>query len=203
MTIILINQINKTFFFLRIFETLSYIVTMIKQVFYDLRIFLLFFGILMYFFSLVFAVTGVGNHRVPSAFADLYYQQVKDTGLDPPAGVPYEEYHKINPLLGYIFTTLRMSIGDYDFSAASYLDQSDNHLYWLVWLLVLVITNIVFLNFIIAEASASYENVKSNLDALIFKERTSLIGEAEDMLFTRLKNQRNFPKYIIIREITT
>jgi hypothetical protein len=61
MTIILIQQIIKSFFFLRIFETLSYIVTMINQVIYDLRIFLLFYGILIYFFSLVFAVVGVGN----------------------------------------------------------------------------------------------------------------------------------------------
>jgi hypothetical protein len=47
----------------------------------------------------------------------------------------------------------------------------ENYLYWILWFVVCVLTNIIFLNFIIAEASASYENVKKNLDALIFKER--------------------------------
>ena len=99
-----------------------------------------------------------------------------------------EEYHKINPILGYLFTTLRLSLGDYDFSAPNYLTSAENHLYWILWFMVLVVTNIIFLNFIIAEASASYEKVKENLDAMIFKERASLIAEAEDMLFSRFKS---------------
>ena len=68
---------------------------------------------------------------------------------------------------------------------------------------MLVITNIIFLNFIIAEASASYESVKSRLDAMIFKEKAALIAEAEDMMMTFMKNDKKFPKYIIIREIST
>uniref|UniRef100_A0A7S3FXQ9 Ion transport domain-containing protein n=1 Tax=Strombidium rassoulzadegani TaxID=1082188 RepID=A0A7S3FXQ9_9SPIT len=104
-------------------------------------------------------------------------------------------------MLGYLFTTLRLSLGDYDFSASNYLTVEENHLYWILWFLVLVITNIIFLNFIIAEASASYESVKSRLDAMIYKEKASLIAEAEDMYLTSLKSEKNFPKYIIIREI--
>ena len=49
---------------------------MINTVVYDLRIFLLFYGILIYFFSLVFAVVGVGNHRIPGKFGEFYYDQV-------------------------------------------------------------------------------------------------------------------------------
>jgi hypothetical protein len=139
---------------------------------------------------------------VKGGFQDFYNDEVEAQGIDPPTGVPLEEYHKINMLLGYIFTTLRLSLGDYDFSAANYLTVAENHLYWILWFMVLVLTNIVFLNFIIAEASASYEAVKSNLDAMIFKEKASLIAEAEDMMFGRMKDEKKFPKYIIIREIT-
>lgn len=63
MTLLLSQQIVKTFFFLRIFETLSYIVTMINQVVFDLRVFILFYSILIVIFSMIFAVLGVGNKK--------------------------------------------------------------------------------------------------------------------------------------------
>ena len=200
--IILMQQIIKTFFYLRIFETLSYIVTMINRVVYDLRIFLLFYGILIFFFSLIFGVMGVGNHYVEGGFREMWLSESESQGTDMPEGVPLEEYNKINLFFGYIFTTLRLSLGDYDFGASNYLTVAENNLYWLLWFLVLVITNIIFLNFIIAEASASYESVKERLDAEIFKERASLISEAEYMLPTRFKTNNTFPKYVIIREIS-
>jgi hypothetical protein len=54
-------QILKSFFFLRIFQWLSYIVTMIYTVVSDLKVFALFFTILIVLFSMVFAVLGAGN----------------------------------------------------------------------------------------------------------------------------------------------
>ena len=67
--------------------------------------------------------------------------------------------------------------------------------------MVVVMTCIIFLNFIIAEASASYEKVKENLVAMINKEKANLIAEAENMYLDSWKNLSNFPKYIIIRSI--
>ena len=74
-------------------------------------------------------------------------------------------------------------------------------MYWFAFVLIVLITCIVFLNFIIAEASASYENVQEKLDAYILSEKASLIEEAELMLFDSCKNRERFPKYIIIREM--
>ena len=51
MTILFLMQIVKTFSFLRIYESIAYIVTMIQSVFYDLRIFLLFYAIMIFLFS--------------------------------------------------------------------------------------------------------------------------------------------------------
>ena len=45
-----------------------------------------------------------------------------------------------------------------------------------------MMTSIIFLNFIIAEVSSSYEEVKLHIDGLILKERASLIKESEDMM---------------------
>ena len=51
MTIIFLQQIIKSFFYLRIFQSLSYIVTMIYTVVADLQVFLLFFTILVVLFA--------------------------------------------------------------------------------------------------------------------------------------------------------
>lgn len=66
---------------------------------------------------------------------------------------------------------------------------------------MVIITCIIFLNFIIAEASASYEKVSERLDAVIQKEKSALIGEAEEMTFIKFKTEIKFPKYIIVREM--
>jgi len=70
--------------------------------------------------------------------------------------IPNEEYEKIGLFFGYIFMTLRYSLGDFDFDASTELDTKENYLYWIIWFLTVVMTCVVFLNFIIAEASNSY-----------------------------------------------
>jgi citrate lyase synthetase len=69
------------------------------------------------------------------------------------------------------------------------------------WTIILTIGNIIFLNFIIAEASSSYESVNERLDEIILKERTDLINESQVMAPDWLKSKDTFPKYIIIRQI--
>ena len=94
---------------------------------------------------------------------------------------PMMEYEFIGLTLGNIMNTLRLSLGDFDFSASLYLTQTENFIYWFLWLWVVIVTCIIFLNFIIAEASASYEDVKCRLEGMIVKERTLLINESEEM----------------------
>ena len=71
MIIIILLSIIKTFFFLRIFSSLSYIVTMLKNVMYDLRVFFIFYMSLIFLFSLIFGVLGIGNYKVPSDFTEF------------------------------------------------------------------------------------------------------------------------------------
>ena len=81
-----------------------------------------------------------------------------------------------------------MSLSDFDFTASIYLTKEENYIYILAWLAVVLMTCIVFLNFIIAEVSNSYEGVINRLEALINKEKSVLIQEAEEIMFTRSKN---------------
>jgi hypothetical protein len=59
--IVAILMLIKTFFFLRVFSSLSYIVTVMRNVFYDLRVFLLFYIILIFMFSNVISILQIGN----------------------------------------------------------------------------------------------------------------------------------------------
>jgi len=63
MCLMVINITVKTFFFLRIFPSLTPIVVMIQKVIYDLRIFLFFYTTMLFFFSLLFCVLGLGNEN--------------------------------------------------------------------------------------------------------------------------------------------
>ena len=70
---------------MRIYEGLSPIVTMIKNVVYDLRIFLFIYFILSMGFCLTFCILGIGNLNIPGAFRDKY--------LDMSLGLEDEEYY--------------------------------------------------------------------------------------------------------------
>lgn len=121
MTVILLQQIYKTFFFLRIFDDLSYIVTMIQTVIFDLRVFGLFYSILLLLFSMIFAVIGVGNSNIDGEFK-AYIEEINERDeIDQPENIPNEEYENIGLFLGYIISTLRSSLGDFDFEASMYL----------------------------------------------------------------------------------
>ena len=56
------------------------------------------------------------------------------------------------------------------------------------------------LNFLIAEATNSYNAVNENLVKYIWKQKVQMINEAENFFPTSAKTQYKFPKYIITRE---
>ena len=106
--------------------------------------------------------------------------------------------------MSQLFATLRLSLGDFDFSEATLLDPFANKLYWITWLFCIFLTTIVFLNFVIAEVSSSYQKVKAKLSQLFQRERAKLIKESEDMLprFYKTRNSETFfPKYLIKRTL--
>jgi hypothetical protein len=63
MLIVATLMLIKTFFYLRIFKELSFLVSMIMQVFSDLKVFFLFYFVLIFLFSLMFSVIDIGNYR--------------------------------------------------------------------------------------------------------------------------------------------
>lgn len=103
-------------------------------------------------------------------------------------------------LMGNWFHVIRMSIGDNDFDASADLSRENNIVFWILWVLILYITCIIFLNFIIAEACASYERVSVNIENYLQYQKATLIHESEDMLWPGLGHENNFPKYLVVRQ---
>jgi len=195
MILIIFFGLLRTFTFLKIVASLSPIVTMLTNVVYDLRIFLFFYGILTVLFSLLLGIIGLGNRFVDGPFKDAH-------GIDAEAeaiaageefSYPGIEYEVVGLFVGNIISTLRMSLGDFGFDAAIELDQAENYVYWIMWVLIILITCIIFLNFIIAEASASYEKVSEFLELYILAEKAALIQVAEEMQPRFFQKEEHLP----------
>lgn len=84
-------------------------------------------------------------------------------------------------------STLRICVGDFDFDATQYMLPEENAVWWIMWLATVLLGNMIFLNFIIAEASASYENVVSNLKAMQNREKALMIQDCELVLPQAIK----------------
>ena len=150
------------------------------NVIYDLRIFLLFYTILVFLFGLMFSVIGVGLDEIQNLHGHDHSDRRRlkpksgggssnsggadddDDGLIPP------EYKYTGMFVGQFLSTLRLSIGDFaSIETAAALPKAENILFWHIWFLAVILTNVVFLNFIVAEASASYAKVTETLEAVI------------------------------------
>ena len=157
MTIVLVLSLLKTLFFLRIFDCFSHLVTLIGQVTTDLVPFILFYVILCFMFSLILGVIGFQNYTMKSAEEQIVIISSRD--------YPGVEYESIGRFWGNIIAVVRMSLGDNDFAATVKMDDNSIAiLFWFIWVIIAYLNCIIFMNFIIAEASESYGKVMSNIE---------------------------------------
>jgi hypothetical protein len=195
MVVVILLSITRTFKFMRIFESFSPIVTMLAQVVVDLQQFMLFYTILIFLFSILWCAIGLNNKN--KNINPVFHKEFADN-TDSYPGI---EYFQIGLFVGNVFDVLRTTLGDYAcISSSMYLEQSEVIIFWISWVIVVIVGSIIFLNFIIAEASASYEKVAGKLNEFIMKEKANLIAESEGMIPDNYKKQHNYPKFIIIRQ---
>jgi hypothetical protein len=142
-----------------------------------LQAFVIFFFILIAITSLIFSTIELGNYNHLTE-EELRY---RDTLLTYPG----KEYLHIPRFLKNPLSVIRIALADFDYNESIDLQPFENYLYWITWLILVIITCIVFLNFIIAEVSSSYESVKCKVKGLIEQDRAQLITESEDMLMER------------------
>ena len=111
----------------------------------------------------------------------------------------------VNKFVARMITVMRISIGDFDYNSSILLTPFQNTLYWITFLMMCVVTSVIFMNFIIAEVGATYQTVKEKIFVSLLQERGTMINEAEDILRARFGSRIQtwnhlFPKYIITRE---
>lgn len=127
-------SLAKTFQFMKIVLSFSYIVTMIINVFISLGNFILYYLIQIVFFSMTFGV--IARHD-------------------------FNEYRHIGPFWGNMMFSMRLSFGNFEFGVfdENEMTATDVILFWFVWILMVLFSAMVFLTFVIARVSDSYDLV--------------------------------------------
>ena len=92
---------------------------------------------------------------------------------------PGVEYKEIGRFFANIITIIRMSMGDFDVGAVVQMDRTKARVFWFMWIIIVLVTAVIFLNFIVAEASASYEKISANITNYLQYEKIELINESE------------------------
>ena len=75
MSIVIFLGMSKTFFFMRIFDRLSPLVTMLSNVIVDLLPFMFFFFILMLMFSMQLGIMGLSNIDMKGEFKEKFHDE--------------------------------------------------------------------------------------------------------------------------------
>lgn len=112
-----------------------------------------------------------------------------------------EDYKFMGMWAGELLWTLRMTVGDFHIIKATPKDTVSKYLFWIGFLTIIFSSNIILLNFIVAEASNSYNRVVEKLDQIIWKGKSDLISEADSITWKKFKTQKKFPKYLVVRQV--
>ena len=115
---------------------------------------------------------------------------LKEVNLFEPNPDINSEFKYFGQFLGSFLHTLRLSIKDNSIlvSAAS-LPSFLNILAWLTWVVAVFLTNIILLNYLIAESLSAYVFVAYLLDSVICKEKAIMIVECERMVRDKSKTK--------------
>jgi len=161
--LILLSAFRQTLKLLRIISAFSTLVAMLTSVFWKLKIFMTFFFLILVFFAEMFGVLGIGNIKRPGNYRLVFYDKEKKQNISDDA--PNVDQRQINLLLGNIIHMFRISMGDFAIiDCAKYLENgSDIIVFWFLWFIMVLVLAVVFLNFVVAEASDTYNTVVESI----------------------------------------
>lgn len=93
---------------------------------------------------------------------------------------PSDDYEGVEGIAFYL-VGIKSSIGDAD-PDTMFKNSDYKILAWLLWFLILIVGNIVFMNFVIAVVGSSYETCMEKMVALSLMARLDMIIEREIFL---------------------
>lgn len=85
--------------------------------------------------------------------------------------------------MGNFLEAIQISTGDFGVVGDNAPEEFtiNKVIFWITWSFIVLLMTIIFLNFIIAEASASYERISDLIDESILQDKAGLIQVAENM----------------------
>jgi Ion transport protein len=131
---------------------------MLLGVFYDLKHFLFFFLFVITAFTMMFEIVLFSSHS-PLSEAKEGDDYIYSKYLDKDSNSARSDFI-------FFLLSMRESIGDYDTDTLTNRDATNfPFLSWTLWFIVMLVGNIVFMNFIIAVVSESYEKCMQSMNA--------------------------------------
>ena len=147
----------KLFYFLRIFYSTAYLVRMIIEIMWDMKVFV---GVLMI---------------ATAAFGNAFY--ILDRNLTEEENIIGKNF------IDALIYSYKMGLGDFD---TDNFGTRDEEVLWIFFILNSIIVLIVLLNLLIAIMGDTFDKVQETQVSSIFKERASMILENE-FIFSRIK----------------
>ena len=95
------------------------------------------------------------------AISETYQEDIKEADGH---GYPGSEYKYLNGAIRNWIIVLRLSTGDFNIlGSLNYLDSPFNELFWAFWTFIILICTIIFINFVITKACATYDMIGERL----------------------------------------
>lgn len=171
----------KTMFYMRIYEHMSFLVHMLVSVLYELRHFMLFYILFNLYLSFLAYVLINQDSLVDSTNNDNEFNL----------------YDYLN-FVKYFIMVFRTALGDFDIE--DYFQNNNFRIItWIVWAVIIIFGNVVFMNFIIAVVNEGYEGCMLNKISYQYKIKLDMIAECEVFVsFDRKRRSKEqYPDVII------
>ena len=99
----------------------------------------------------------------------------------------------------------RISMGDFAIiDCVKFMNnREDVIVFWIIWFLMVLVLAVIFLNFVVAEATETYNLVNESIVETIYQQKADLIADAESIMPNKFKTINHFPQYIVRRSIDT
>ena len=155
----------KVFYWMRLYSTPAYFISLITKTIYDIRIFTL----------LVLIIT--------CAFANFFYILNMNTPANPYYASKHKDYEHYSyvtdhlgiPVFNALLSMYMLSLGEFD--SATYSKGQDKELAWFFFILSTFLCMTVFFNMLIAIMSETFSGVQSEIEESSLYEQLQLIKD--------------------------
>ena len=170
-SMIVFSTIVKVSGYLRIFDEFGFLVQMITSAITDSFQFIVYFLMILASFSI----------------------QMSFLTVSPSTDILDHSYD--NSQILYMIATIRNVLGD---PRLPELDSQYDVLFWIVWLLLAFIGQIILMNFIIAVVADSYRKCMDTRTEQMIKVRLEMVVERESLMTEQeLANEEWFPRFVL------